>query len=168
MLASIKQVCVRRSTSVSHSMARLPVWSPAWGSIEYTRLADLDGSCAFPTLLFLFLSSCFLFFLPMRTCTSSFFRVEGCCKCNHRKEKQLTKQSLLHQSPSPSYCTFDESACSEVITWPWTYPLSTNWCDSLAWIRQHTLLTSGSLALELRIQCVNQRQPWVGFDNQQG
>ena len=77
MLASIKQVCVRRSTSVSHSMARLRVWSPAWGNIELTRLADLDGSCALLTLLVFFLSSCFLFFFPVRTCTSSFSGLKG-------------------------------------------------------------------------------------------
>ena len=74
---AIKQVCVRRSASVSHSMARLPVWSPAWGSIGFTRLADLDGSCAFLTLLVSFLSSCFLFFVPVRTCTSSFSGLKG-------------------------------------------------------------------------------------------
>ena len=71
---AIKQVCVRRSTSVSHSMARLPVWSPAWGNIEITRLADLDGSCA---LLIFFLSPCFLFFFPVRTCTSFFLGSKG-------------------------------------------------------------------------------------------
>ena len=56
ILVSIRQVCARRWISVSHSMARLPVWSSRVEAVVWLR------RCVFLTL---FLScSCFVFFLP--------------------------------------------------------------------------------------------------------
>ena len=119
MLASIKQVCVRRSTSVSHSMARLPVWSPAWGNIELTRLADLDGSCALLTLLVFFLSSCFLFFFPVRTCTSSFSGLKG------SGNVVIGRRDVLALPLNITFgLHFTESACSAVNTSPWISALT--------------------------------------------
>ena len=55
---SMRQVCVRRSISVSHSMARLPVWSSRVEATVWLR------RCAFLTLFLSCSCSCFVFFLP--------------------------------------------------------------------------------------------------------
>ena len=70
----IIQVCPRWLNSVSHSVARLPVWSPYKGAA-----LQLPADAHFLPSFFSSFLLAFLSCLPVRTCLDP-FRVEGCGK----------------------------------------------------------------------------------------
>ena len=103
--------CVRRSISVSHNMARLPVWSLRVRATWHipTGRSRRQLHISYPLVFFPPLLAFLLFCLPVRTCTSSVFEAS--------ERPEMYSEETDWGNLIPSFRHACESACSAVVNW---------------------------------------------------